>query len=314
MAGKQVNELCSSSTNGAKSFGASHNGRREEKSRPTRMSPQVQPKNKDKFVRHCQSPRRFAHTKVSEVVFLVPLWFENVKTATCGTFEVSFMAGFCKEDARASKKEKGHKTGLDPTTDRPRALNCQATSTPRLYHPFVVFLPEASSLASICPALHRSPVGIAIYPTSIRCSYCRQFCVKVFHRGAKLIWVSNRSHASSKSCTNLCNFWGWGGGVDGGQIQEAFNKHNKICRRRYIDEKTPSVLRKAGQQKFILGSYTIDFAVVLLWLMAGDQTLIHIKAHDRFSVISSLFMESEHGDKGLLRVLRACWHPELVKQ
>lgn len=84
------------------------------------------------------------------------------------------------------QKKKGHKTGLDPTADRPRALNCQATSTPLLYHPFVVFLPEAPSLASICPALHRSPVGIAIYPTSIRRSYCRQFSVKVFHKRSQI--------------------------------------------------------------------------------------------------------------------------------
>lgn len=185
MARKQVNELCSSSTNGAKSFGASHNGRREEKSRPTRMSPQVQPKNKDKFVRCCQSTRRFAHTKVYEVVFLVPFWLKMWKPLHVAPLRLVLWLDFAKKMPEHQKK-KGHKTGLDPTADRPRALNCQATSTPLLYHPFVVFLPEAPSLASICPALHRSPVGIAIYPTSIRRSYCRQFPVKVFHKRSQI--------------------------------------------------------------------------------------------------------------------------------
>lgn len=74
---------------------------------------------------------------------------------------------------------------------------------------------------------------------------------------------------------------------DGAQIQEMFNKHNKILEVHILMGKPVSV-EKVGQQKFIQGSYAIDFAVVFLWLMVGDQTVIHIKAHDRFSVISSV--------------------------
>ncbi len=64
-------------------------------------------------------------------------------------------------------------------------------------------------------------------------------------------------------------------------------KHNKILEVHILMGKPISV-EKAGQQKFIPGSYAIDFTVVLLWLMVGDQMVIHIKAHDRFSVISSV--------------------------
>lgn len=59
-------------------------------------------------------------------------------------------------------------------------------------------------------------------------------------------------------------------------MQQVFNEHSETISGKSV-----------GQQKFILGSFAIDFAVVLLWFMV--RSVIHIKAHDRFRVIRAFY-------------------------
>lgn len=162
---------CPSSTNGAKSFRASEHGQWE-KSRPTRMSSKEQPKNKDKWVRSRQFSWRFVLTEGLEVI----CWAYNDKkklvTAKCGTFNKGN-----KDRKREYKTRKGLQSGLNPTMDQPHHM---CPKLPRHHDisavfPYVVFF----LLSGIdLPALHCSPVGIAIY--YILLSHFRQFCVKCF--------------------------------------------------------------------------------------------------------------------------------------
>lgn len=72
------------------------------------------------------------------------------------------------------------------------ALNCQAYGTPPYYPLFVVFLPEASSLASIGP-LYSAFLWVLQYPSSILRSSCRLVSVKRDAEEQIFLFVRNRS-------------------------------------------------------------------------------------------------------------------------
>lgn len=161
------------------------------------------------------------------------------------------------------------------------ALNCQAYRTPPYYPPLLYFARGFFSGIDP-PALLCSPMGIAVFYIHpvflLQATLCQ-----MFHRGAKInLSVKQKLHFLS-SWTNLAIFWG-------GMEHKYSSCSTSAIKFSDVDTvmRKPVSVEKVWQQRFILDSYAIDIAVMFLWLMAGDQTVIHIKAHDRFSVISSI--------------------------
>lgn len=126
--------------------------------------------------------------------------------------------------------------------------------------------------------------------------HCRPFS---FTEQRKLISVSERIQATYSPAE-------WSPSTAG--VHQAA-QHLKTCLHRWG---YPPVVRKFDSRNSSCTFLPDEIAVTRLWSMAGDRTVIHIRRTWQIKCNKQRFMESEHSDRRLLRVLKACLHANLM--
>lgn len=73
----------------------------------------------------------------------------------------------------------------------------------------------------------------------------------------------------------------------------------------------PAATDRLWQREFMVRFYADDIAVMCLWWMAGASNSDPYESARQIYCNKQHFMETEHGEEGLLKV---CYRAELVKQ